>query len=184
MRVILLVCPKFLQLHNLKRVSDGVFQSVADYYVVSQQDIEFLKNDCLTNAKKRSRINCHSTNDCLVHEMIVCLHKSTEIAVHAHQDKSESFHVLHGNLAVVLFENQLPKVKEIIYLSSDSFISFYRLNDCLYHLVVPLTEFCVFHETTQGPFVQGDALVPSWASSPEGACIIEKLRSQFSEQHG
>lgn len=169
---------------ELIRVSDGVYQSFDDYYVVSTEDLDLLKNDCLINAKKRSRINCHLSSKSLVHEMIVCLHKTTEIDVHAHYHKSESFHILEGELAIVLFDELLPKVNDIIYLSSESLVRFYRLNDSIFHLVVPLSEYCIFHETTQGPFVQGDSLVPPWASLPEGACIIKKLRLDFFSGHG
>ena len=75
----------FLNMNNLTKLSDGVYHLNEDYSVLKEDLIEFLKKDL--NNQKRSRINFHRSSDSLV-QKIIAMHNTTEIDVHAHDNKS------------------------------------------------------------------------------------------------
>ena len=57
-----------------------------------------------------------------------------------------------------------------------------RLSDPLYHTLIIRTDFLVFHEITEGPFVRGDAVFPKWAPAEQGedsTRFIEQIKQQI-----
>ena len=164
---------------NLTKLSDGVYCLNQEYSVFTEDLISFIKEDCLNNKKKRSRINFHIHSDCLVHEMMIAMHNTTEINVHAHKNKSESFHLIEGDLCIVLFKDETPEELDRIYLSAKNKPNYYRMNSDIYHLVIPITEITVIHETTQGPFEVNSSLIPAWSFSKNGKAILKSIRSQI-----
>ena len=65
-------------------------------------------------------------------------------------------------LAVVIFSDD-GNIMRIVILGGKSKNLYYRLSDNFYHTVVPLSEYVVFHEVTNGPFNKGDMILPKWA---------------------
>ena len=49
----------------------------------------------------------------------------------------------------------------------------YRLSNELWHMVIPLTEFVIFHETTNGPFIKEETDFSVWA--PDGKDLDKVL---------
>ena len=169
-------------MNNLNKLSDGVYQLSEEYSVLTEDLIEFLKKDCLNNQKKRSRINFHRSSDSLVHEMMIAMHNTTEIDVHAHHNKSESFHLIEGDICVVLFRGNTSKELDRIYLSAKKLPSYYRMNADIYHLVIPISEITIIHETTQGPFKANSSLIPSWTFSESGKALVSSIRTQIQKE--
>ena len=161
------------------KISDGVFLLNQDYSVLNEDLIKSIKKDCLSNEKKRSRINFHRSSDELVQEMIIAMHKNTDIDVHAHKNKSESFHIIEGRICIVLFEGETNVEMDRIYLSSKGYQNYYRMNSEIFHLVVPLSEITIIHETTQGPFQTNSAIYPEWALTKAGKELIKSLKSEI-----
>ena len=125
---------------------------------ISRSDINSLKDRAKTSKLKRSRICVHTNSDNLVHEMIIAMAKETRITPHKHIDKEESFHILEGELTIVLFdENGLitERIDLGEYQSGQKF--FYRLPKNLFHTVIVHSDIAVIHEVTNGPFVEGEA---------------------------
>tara|TARA_Y100001968_G_C19315474_1_gene696435 strand:- start:472 stop:1014 length:543 start_codon:yes stop_codon:yes gene_type:complete len=162
--------------NNITKLSEGVYQLNEAYSCLDYSLIKLLKEDCKSNTKKRSRINFHRNSKELVQEMIIALHHDTKVDVHRHISKSESFHIIEGKLAIVLFQNDSSKILDTIQLESKSNHCFYRLNSELDHLVIPLSEIVIIHETTQGPFIPGDPNVPIWAKGKTGFDQVESIR--------
>jgi len=118
----------------------------------------------------RARICLHHDNTDNIHEMIIAFCKDSYIRPHKHIDKSESFHVIEGELLVAFFDETgevTHKIKMGPYGSSHTFV--YRLSSSLWHMVIPLSEFVVIHETTAGPFMKEEVIFPEWA--PEDSDI-------------
>ena len=96
--------------------------------------------------------------------MLICLARETYIRPHRHAGKSESFHMIDGELDVVLFHDD-GAIREVIrmgpYQSRQPF--FYRLMEPCFHTVLVSTPHAVFHETTNGPFDPADTEFASWA---------------------
>lgn len=87
---------------------------------------------------------------------------------HKHVNKSESFHVISGEVDVILFEengavSQAIRMGE--FASGGRF--YYRLNEPRYHTLLIRSDVLVFHEVTTGPFRREDTIFASW--SPEEA---------------
>ena len=147
---------------GLARISDNVYR--ADGIVASLGDdaIQFIAGIATDHVLGRARINFHSSDDDLVHEMIIAMTPRSSGPPHFHTGKSESFHLLRGGLAVGLYDD-LGSLRETITLSENG-CRYYRLNGPLAHMPIALDGVAIFHETTNGPFVKGvSSQIPEWA---------------------
>ncbi len=130
--------------------------------------------------QRRSRICLHRSPTDAVHEMLLCLCRDSYIRAHRHPDKTESFHLIRGQLTVVLFNDSGEATDRIsMGLPGSGRPFLYRLSSPIWHTVIPETDFVFFHETTNGPFVPGTTEFAPW--SPEstdtgGGAWIEHLR--------
>src|SRR2546428_13766383 len=89
---------------------------------------------------------------------------NTYVRPHKHVGKSESFHVIEGDVDVVIFADD-GQVSDVIEMGS--FQSgrpfFYRIADPLYHTLLIRSPVLVFHETTSGPFKREETVFAAWA---------------------
>jgi len=136
---------------------------------VSRFQVQEFKNMALINPRKRIRYNAHLGMENPIHEMLIVHTKGTYVPPHRHSTKTESFHIIEGELTVFLFDDT-GKVYNIIpmgeYASERSF--FYRVEKNIWHCLMVESEFIVFHETTNGPFdVKAIEFAP-WAPQHEG----------------
>jgi cupin fold WbuC family metalloprotein len=153
---------------------------------VTAEDISLLKEKARHNARRRIRLCAHPSVEDLLHEMIIVHSAGNYVRPHRHLAKSESFHLIEGELVIALFDD-LGAVKEWIPMGSGERrgILYYRLSKPLYHTVIPQSEEVVFHETTNGPFDRKETEFAPWAptevNSEEFPAYLEKLTAQFDE---
>ncbi|HLA13665.1 MAG TPA: WbuC family cupin fold metalloprotein [Gemmatimonadaceae bacterium] len=141
---------------------------------VGPETLERLKELAREHTSRRSRLCLHHDQNAPTHEMIVVAHKSTYIRAHRHpKHKSESYHVIEGEMEVRIFGAR-GELLRVVRLRSDlrgAFMS--RVTNGEWHQPVPLTEWVVYHETYSGPFEKNvDVEYASWAPEergPEGA---------------
>src|SRR5687767_10943614 len=76
-------------------------------------DVERVRERGIRAERKRARICAHPSAADPLHEMIICLDRGTYIRPHRHAGKSESFHIIDGELDVVLFEDD-GAIREVI----------------------------------------------------------------------
>ena len=135
---------------------------------VDREDINMLKDRALRNDRKRARLCCHTDSGDPLHEMLIVLAKGAYFRPHKHIQKSESFHIIDGELKVVIFDED-GKVTEVIgmgdYTSKEKF--YYRLSESCFHTVIPVSYLVVFHETTNGPFRREDIVFAPWAPADD-----------------
>jgi len=95
--------------------------------------------------------------------MVIAFCRETYNRPHRHRNKTESFHVIEGNLLIVFFDDQ-GKVQRRIKMgpNRDGQTFLYRLSSSLWHTVVPLSEFVIIHETTTGPFIKDETEFAAW----------------------
>jgi cupin fold WbuC family metalloprotein len=126
--------------------------------------VKHLHEQAFRAERRRARICAHPSTDDPLHEMIICLARETYIRPHRHAGKSESFHMIDGELDVVLFDDD-GAIRQVIpmgpYGSRGSF--FYRLMEPCFHTVLVRTPLATFHETTNGPFDAADTEFAAWA---------------------
>lgn len=165
---------------TIRAVSDEVFQAVGGVVAVSAADVAAVTAKGTTNPRKRARLCAHPGPADRLHEMLIVLDRGTYIRPHRHAGKSESFHVIEGELDVVIFTEN-GDVRDVVrmgpYSSGKAF--FYRLAEPCFHAVLVRSPFALFHETTNGPFDRTDTEFAPWApaeGAPEVAAFVEQLR--------
>jgi cupin fold WbuC family metalloprotein len=146
----------------------NVFHNADDIAVIGSDWIDRLKGIALTSPLKRARICLHRSDEDGVHEMIIALARECLFPPPRHVAKTESFHMIEGRLGVVIF-NDDGSVRSGFVLAppSQRGILAYRLCTSAFHAVLPLDDVVVYHETTNGPFKQGEAIVAPWAPAQD-----------------
>lgn len=148
----------------LKEASPGIFSSNDSIIVIDDTHINTIKDSIPSSPNSRTRICAHKDSTDHVHEMIIALDKGSYIRPHKHLEYHESFHMIEGELKIVIFEDNgdIQRVIELApYKSSKAF--FYRLPPDKFHTVILETQTVVFHEVVQGPFKPEKTIYAPWA---------------------
>lgn len=152
------------------KLSHEVYVSSDQVTVVSPADLAFLKQKAMENPRRRVRLCAHANSDDLLHEMLIVHARGNYVPPHRHNGKSESFHIIEGRLKIVLFDNEGAVTRVIKMAVGDPEASvFYRLSAPVYHTIIPLTDYVIFHETTNGPFLREDMEFAPWAPLETGS---------------
>jgi cupin fold WbuC family metalloprotein len=129
-----------------------------------------LKTSAINSPLGRSRVCVHVDDTAKVQEMILAMRQDVLFRPHRHVDKTESFHMIEGALDIVLFDEQGTPFRAINLAAVGGGKPFYyRMNESLFHAILPRTPMVVFHETTTGPFVKDDAIFADWAPQEPAA---------------
>ncbi len=168
---------------NYRTAGDEVFIATGGSVQVRPQDVAMVVRQGTTNARRRARLCVHPGPDDRLHEMLIVLDRGTYIRPHRHGRKSESFHVIDGELDVVVFHDD-GAVREVVRMgpfgSGRAF--FYRVMEPCYHAVLVNTPHVLFHETTNGPFDRAETEFAPWAPAegdPAAAAYAADLRARI-----
>jgi cupin fold WbuC family metalloprotein len=143
-----------------------VFRNSDEIVTVGPEWLQRLKDAARNSPLRRSRLCLHRADQDTIQEMIIVLMKDVLFRPHRHIDKSESFHIIEGELYVLLFTEAGRPMRAIHMGPASSGRTFcYRLSVPAWHAILPISETVVMHETTRGPFVAGEAAFASWAPS-------------------
>lgn len=137
--------------------TDAVAEVCDDWY-------EKLKHHALEAGQNRARLCLHHSPDDPLHEMIIVFHRDTLVRPHRHRGKSESFHVIDGELDIVLFDDEGHRTRVISmgpFGSGKPYV--YRLSEPVWHSVIVRTEYAAIHEVTNGPFRPEENDFAPWA---------------------
>lgn len=166
---------------SIRATSDEVFLATGGIVQVRAEDVALVKQKGTTNARKRARLCAHPGPDDRLHEMLIVLDRGTYIRPHRHGAKAESFHIIEGELDVVIFHDD-GSVREVVrmgpYSSGKAF--YYRIMEPCYHSVLIHTPFALFHETTNGPFNRTDTEFAPWSPAegePGVAAFVDGIRA-------
>ena len=80
---------------------------------ISREKIQELKESCLETNSKSTRICLHNSVEDNLHEMLIVLPRHLYVRPHRHIGKSESFHIIEGELDVFIFDNDGNVVRRI-----------------------------------------------------------------------
>ena len=145
-------------------------------FVVTSENINNLLKLAKINSKRRARINAHPSNDSNVHEMIIAFLKDSYVPPHRHQNKTESFHVIKGEIDVIFFDekgNINNRINLGNYLSGDPF--YFRSNNKNWHTVIIKSDYALIHETTKGPFDASRTEYAPWAPKYNDSKAVKKF---------
>jgi cupin fold WbuC family metalloprotein len=161
----------------------AVFYNEDDVAEVGTEWYGKLKRHAFEADQKRARLCLHRSPDDLLHEMLIVFHRDTLIRPHRHRGKSESYHVIFGELDIVLFsdDGQPQRLVSMGSLASGK-SHVYRLDAPIWHSVIVRSEYAAIHEVTNGPFrIEENEFAP-WAPE-EPAALREFLDSSAETAH-
>ena len=163
---------------GLFKFNDDVYKLNDNISLLDNKTIKSISSLAKNNIKNRVRINFHSTNESTLHEMIIAMTKESKIEPHKHPNKIESCHLIKGKLRIGFLDN-IGNIFKVIQLDNSD-RPFYRLNNDIWHIVVPITKIVIMHEVTIGPFVKGESTIfPGWYNNKEGFKISELIRARI-----
>jgi len=160
---------------GVDRINDEVFVARDSIVHFGGDEISFVRRQAQLSPRKRARICAHKSNDDALHEMLIAISAESYIHPHKHIGKSESFHIVEGEVDVVIFDDA-GRITDIIELGASGMDRqfFYRLSESKFHTLIIRTGILVIHEVTNGPFVKESSILASFAP-PEGE--LEKARN-------
>lgn len=165
---------------RLRQISPEVFFSTDALARIGSAEIAFLKNQASLSSRRRARICAHASNENPLHEMMIVAVSDTYIHPHRHDGKSESFHIIEGEVDIIMFDDdgEVIDVVELGDISSKKPF-FYRLSDERFHTLCIRSEFLVFHEVTNGPFVPDTTRVATFAPNESDHAAVGIWNSEL-----
>lgn len=142
----------------MKRVSEKVFRKNSSLFFLRKEILENLEEE-VSKSKDRLRVNLHSSNEDLCHEMLIVMHKESKVKIHRHKGKHETYLVLKGLVDVVFVDDdgitdvervRIGSIEEVERGNADNFM--YRLDSERFHYHRVISEMAVIMEITDGPF--------------------------------
>ncbi|MCX7412434.1 MAG: WbuC family cupin fold metalloprotein [Planctomycetia bacterium] len=153
---------------NVRCWNDEVAYATDDIARIAKSDINGLVRQALANPRQRMRVCTHRAPDAALHEMLIVHTKETYVRPHKHAAKSESFHVIEGDMDVVVFDEH-GAVTDVLrlgdYRSGRTF--YYRMHEPMFHTLLIRSDVVIFHEITAGPFRPEDTIVAPWEPNPD-----------------
>ncbi len=121
--------------------------------------IKFLENFYKKNYKD-VRVCLHSKKKSKHHDMIILQQKKNFYSPHKHLKKGETYHIIKGSMACVLFNNN-GSIKKICHLKKNDI---FRTPINVFHTMLPSSKFVIYHESKIGPFYKkNDSVFSNWS---------------------
>ena len=142
--------------------------------------VHFLVGVSEENGNCNARICLHTSPASNFHEMIILERKGYYFPPHKHAGKGQSCHIIVGEALCFVFD-ETGQVTRCRVLGNGGNILF-RVGDEQYHMILPLTDYAVYHEAKPGPFLPvGDSIFASWAPKRDDteavAAYLDGLRA-------
>ncbi|NDH07334.1 cupin fold metalloprotein, WbuC family [bacterium] len=121
-----------------------------------EADIDKLKKDALSSPLLRSRLLLHDSQSDNIQQMLIVLHHSSHVQMHRHPiHKSESYYLIEGLMRVHYWDSQKGKYWFDEYSNETYKQNLYgRHSNGIWHMPESVTEWCVYLETYDGPFIK------------------------------
>jgi len=159
---------------NTRRENDEVLYPSESFVTLDRDDLSQMKQMAKLNTRHRIRICTHQTIDDDVHEMIIYHPKDTYVPPHMHIGKDESFHLISGEIILILF-NENGKISKVLkmgeYNTGNTF--YYKIPAGTYHTQI-FKQNTFFHEVTRGPFDKNDSIIATWAPDENDSLLVEE----------
>lgn len=137
----------------LVQKSPDLFLAEGPIGEIGENEINTLKAAVKASPKRRARINAHGDGEDALHEMIIAIERTSYIRPHKHPGKSEAFHIIEGEVDIVVFtdDGAIDRIVELGAPGSGRPF-YYRMSKPFFHTLVIRSEILIVHEITNGPF--------------------------------
>lgn len=154
---------------KVRREGAEVLYPDEDVILVSTGDIVELKRLSVLNPRGRIRLCAHRTPNDKLQEMFIVHRRGCYVRPHKHLRKVEAMAVIEGEADVVLFHED-GSIRDAFPVGGcgSGKVFYQRLDQPTYHTLLIRSEFFVFHEITEGPFIRENTIFPDWAPADEG----------------
>ena len=166
---------------ELLRRSSEVYLAPGPIATIGPNEIGFLKSALDESPRGRVRVNLHPADDDGLHEMFIAIRPGSYIRPHRHLGKSEAFHLVHGAVDIVAFDES-GAISDIVRLAAEGGAFYYRLSAPLYHTVMVRSDILIFHEITNGPFRPEQADFASFAPEERDAAAVETYIAELQQR--
>ncbi len=148
----------------LVQTSPEVFLAEGPISTIGNEDIEVLRQAVRNTPKRRVRINAHPESTDELHEMIIAIEPGSYIRPHKHPGKSESFHIIEGQVDIVVF-SEAGNIERIVSLAAKGgrHPFYYRMSTPHFHTLIIRSDLLVVHEITNGPFLPTGTIYAAFA---------------------
>jgi len=145
----------------------GVLKQTSPDVAVNDDDITAVSHAQSQAPLRRARLCVHLNDDVQLQQMIISLNGDSYIRPHKHSAKPESYQMIRGKAALVLFDD-CGTITKTVHLApyGEGGNFFFRLSSEVYHSLVLLSPEVVFCETTLGPFHRDTTHFAPWAPEP------------------
>lgn len=171
---------------QLIRKSAEVYSAPGPIASIGAQEVEFLRREAAVSPRGRVRINFHPDNADSLHEMIIAIRPDSYIRPHKHPGKSEAFHMVHGEVDIVVFDDD-GGVREVVPLAAGvgGKAFYYRMSKPYFHTLLVRSDILVVHEITNGPFVKDGTVFGAFAPAEDaGLGAIDAWLAELSDRVG
>jgi len=166
-----------------RKENSEVLYPTESFVSLDGDDLNQMKNMAKLNDRHRIRICTHLNIDDEVHEMIIYHPKDTYVAPHKHVSKVESFHLICGEIILILF-NESGKISKVLEMGEigTGKTFYYRIPAGTYHTQI-FKEDTFFHEVTEGPFDKKDSIVAEWAPNGKDSQLVTKFLTKIKNKY-
>ena len=158
---------------QMRQVSEEVFYPTGATVPVNAGHIDSLKTASRAADRRRARLCAHPEPEDALHEMIIVHPAGTYVRPHAHIGKSESIHLIEGEMDLIGFD-EAGEVTDVIPMGvyTSGLCFYHRIPEAYIHTLL-IRQDIVFHEVTQGPFRPADTVFPDWAPDESDPSRVE-----------
>lgn len=130
-----------------------VFLAEGPIAAVGRTELNMLRAAVKASPKRRARINAHADGEDALHEMIIAIDTTSYIRPHKHPGKSEAFHIVEGEVDIVVFADN-GEIDRLVQLGPPGGQRpfYYRMSEAFFHTLIIRSDLLIVHEITNGPF--------------------------------
>ncbi|MGJ4962391.1 WbuC family cupin fold metalloprotein [Bradyrhizobium sp. HKCCYLRH3061] len=149
---------------SLVQKSPEVFLAEGPIAAVGPAEIATLRAAVAASPKRRARINAHPDGEDQLHEMIIAIDSKSYIRPHKHPGKSEAFHIIEGEVDIVVFKDD-GEIEKVVELGPPGGARpfYYRMSNAFFHTLIIRSDLLIVHEITNGPFRPGASVFADFA---------------------
>lgn len=168
---------------SLVRKSPEVFLAEGPVATIGPADIEVLRQAVRQTPKRRVRINTHPGHDDALHEMIIAIAPASYIRPHRHPGKSEAFHIIEGEVDIVVFRDD-GAIEQIVSLGEKGGTRpfYYRMSEPRFHTLIIRSDLLIVHEITNGPFRPEGTIHAAFAPGEEDAVAAATFQTELTKR--
>jgi cupin fold WbuC family metalloprotein len=162
--------------------SEVVYTVEGSTISISKSEVDFLRDVAETSSSQKARVLLHGSPEKALHEMLIVHSYGHYIQPHINAHSTKSFVVFEGEMVVVMYKDDGTISNHIqlgnYYCSS---VFMLRLNEPVFHTVVPISKTVTFLETVSGPHIETDyaPFAPSPSNLPESEKYMAWLMAEI-----